>query len=335
MEIHQLHCFIAVVEEGGFNRACTRLLMTQPAISYQIKQLETELSVRLFTRRPRGISITDAGRTLYHHVQEIFEAVRQAEHSIERLQNGVAGEIRVGTVNSVGMYLLPEVLKAMREKYPKVRPVILYRSASEILRALRSNQVDMAILANPVPDKRFRQEVVFEELTSLYCGRIHPFFKKDEVTLDDLRGTPLVALTSENPTGQMVQEHFARLSLPWEPVVSTDNVETVKKMVEIGLGVAFIPDMVMTQDIIPAKRSASRFARFTIPPLLKRRIVLMTWKRVGTTPASAALISLLRAHCSKRADRTGRHPEPVDVIVEPEAPPASTTGPRNTQKAVV
>ena len=305
MEVHQLKCFAAVVEEGGFNRACTRMLMTQPAISYQIKQLESELSTKLFTRRPRGVSITDSGRMLYHHVQEILEAVRRAEHSLERLQDGVAGEVRVGTVNSIGMYLLPEVLKSLREKYPLVRPVILYRNATEILQSLRSNLVDLAILANPAPDRRFRQEVIFEELVSLYCGRQHPFWQKQEVTLQELKQTPLIALTNENPTGHMVQEHLARLGLDWEPIVSSDNVETVKKMVEIGLGVAFLPDMVMTQDIVIGKRHASRFARFTIPPLLKRRIVLMTWKRVEMSAACTSLVALMRSDCAERMQAQG------------------------------
>src|SRR3989337_3484053 len=78
MELHQLQCFMAVIEEGGFNRATTRLHITQPALSYQIKRLEEELGVSLFHRRPRGISPTEAGRVLLQNAPDVIESVRRA-----------------------------------------------------------------------------------------------------------------------------------------------------------------------------------------------------------------------------------------------------------------
>lgn len=318
MELHQLRCFLAVAEEGGFNRASSRLRMTQPAISYQIKQLEQELGVPLFHRRPRGITPTDAGRVLFHHAREVFEMIRRTHHALERLSNGVVGEVRIGTVNSIGMYLLPEVLKEMRKKYPEARPTILYRNSSEIMEALASNQVDMAILANTAPDRRFRQETILEERVSLVCGRSHPFFERTEVRPSELKDVHFICLTEENPTGRLVRDHLARLGVTGEPVVSTDNVETVKKMVEIGLGVAFLPDMVTSQDILCGMRHAGRFARIEAPPALTRRIVLVTWKHFELSPAAAAFIALLRAECAEWRDCGGTG------SVEPRERPRTT-----------
>ncbi|MBC8425852.1 LysR family transcriptional regulator, partial [bacterium] len=91
MELRQLRCFMAVVEEGGFNRSTTRLHMTQPAISYQIKLLEADLGMPLFYRLSRGISPTEAGRGLYPHALKIEDSVPQAQQALERLSDGVAG----------------------------------------------------------------------------------------------------------------------------------------------------------------------------------------------------------------------------------------------------
>ena len=298
MEIHQLKCFIAVAEEGGFNRASSRLRMTQPAISYQVKQLEKELGQPLFYRQPRGISTTEAGRVLFHHARQLIEMVRRTRHAIDRLAGGVTGEVRIGTVNSVGMYILPDVLQDMRRKHPEARPTILYRNSYEIMEALLSNQVDMAIVANPAPDRRFSHESVLVEKVSLVCGRQHPFFGRTEVSPDELKEVNIVSLTDENPTGKIVRDYLSRIGVTGDPVVSTDNVETVKKMVEVGLGVALLPNMVTSGEVTEGLRLSGKLARIALPPpVLLREIVLVTWKQLELSPAALAFIALLREKC--------------------------------------
>lgn len=296
MELRQLQCFVAVVEEGGFNRATTRLHMTQPAISYQIKLLEADLDVPLFYRRSRGITPTEAGRILYQHAQLIQATVRKAQQALERLSDGVAGEVRIGTVNSVGVYFLPEVLHSMRIKQPSARPTVLYRNSYEITDALLANQVDLALVANPKPDRRLEMETIVEERISLVCGQGHPFYGRQSVKPTELRGQPFATLTSENPTGQIVRDYLAKLGVNVDIVVSTDNVETVREMVEAGLGVAFLPDMVTSRGTPCEGKPLGSFARVRVDPPLTRRIVLATWKQFKPTPAVSAFIDELKVH---------------------------------------
>lgn len=301
MELHQLRCFLAVVEEGGFNRATTRLHITQPALSYQIKQLEGEVGVRLFNRRPGGVSPTEAGRVLTQHATEVIEAVRRARRALDELIEGVVGEIRIGTVNSVGIYFLPQVLWSIKERYPSARPTVLYRHSNEIIQALLSDRVDLALVANPGSDRRLRQETIVEEQVSLVCGRTHPFYGRKAVRPSELKGVQFVALSIESPTGKLIQEHLARLGVSVEPVVSTDNVETVKKMVEIGLGVAFLPDMVTSPEVAcdTEEQVTGRLWRVVVGPPLTRRINLVTWKQFEKNRATAAFIEELTLHASR------------------------------------
>ncbi len=296
MELHQLNCFLAVVEEGSFNRAASRLHKTQPAISYQVKQLEAELGMPLLHRGGRRISPTAAGNVLAQHAQEIVDVVRRSRQAIASLSEGIAGELRIGTVNSVGIHFLPDVLQAMREKYPLVLPTVLYRDSPAIMDALLSNRVDLALVANPKADRRLRQERIIEERVSLVCGPSHPFFGRDAVRPSELKGEQFVSLTPENPTAELVRDFLARLGVDMHPVVSTDNVETVKKMVEIGLGVAFLPDMVTSQDITCAGEPMGRLARVEVGPPLSRSIVLVSWKKVERPPAVIAFEEELRKH---------------------------------------
>jgi len=294
VELHQLRCFLAVIEEGGFNRATTRLHITQPALSYQIKQLEQEIGTRLFNRRPGGVTPTEAGRMLAHHAREVMETVRKATSALQELAEGVVGEIRIGTVNSVGIYFLPKVLWSIREKYPSVKPTVLYRHSSEIMEALLANRIDLALIANPGADRRLNQETIIQERVSLVCGRSHSFFERDAIRPSELKGLQFVSLSSQSPTGRLIRDFLARLGVSVEPVVSTDNVETVKKMVEIGLGVAFLPDMVTRSEIACAGGSEGRLTRIEVGPPITRKISLVTWKHSEMSKAAEAFIEELR-----------------------------------------
>jgi DNA-binding transcriptional LysR family regulator len=301
MELHQLRCFVAVAEEGGFNSASSRLHITQPAISYQIKQLENELGQTLFVRGSRRVSMTQAGR--------------------------VPGEVRIGTVNSVGMYLLPSVLAKMRARYPETRPTILYRTYQEIMEAFLSNKVDMAIVANPTPDRRLRQETVLIDKVSLVCGRTHPFFGRTQVTPADLKGVNIVSLTDESPTGRQVRNYLDHIGVGEDPVVSTDNVETVKRMVQVGLGVALLPNMVTSESVACDLRLAGKLARIEVPPpALQREIVLVTWKRRELSLAATAFTDLLREGCADWVDcKESPRTKPNETDLE-ESNPVEATG---------
>src|SRR5512147_578460 len=156
VELHQLQCFIAVLEEGGFKRATARLGITQPALSYQIRRLEEELGVQVFHRGKGGISPTEAGRALLDHAHHVISAVREAHRAVRELSGGVSGEIRIGTIKCVGTYFLPHVLCGVRARHPQVRPKLLYRDSDELLEALSAQRLDVALAVEPKPDSRFK-----------------------------------------------------------------------------------------------------------------------------------------------------------------------------------
>jgi DNA-binding transcriptional LysR family regulator len=290
--LNRLHCFEVVVEESGFKRASSRLHITQPALSYQMKHLEEELGAQLFHRRPGGVSLTDAGRLLYSHVQRVSSAVREAERAIKELP--AVGEIRIGTVNSIGTYFVPQVLATMRERYAGTRPVLYRARSDEFIEALLANQVDLAILADPRVDKRLRYETLFEERVSLVSGRGHPFFGCAAISREQLARAQFVGLSQQTPTGLLIRRHLDHLGIEVEPAVSTEDVETVKRMVEMGLGVAFLPDMVTERDLVTKSNPEGRLFRSRVDPALTRHVQLVTWSEVPASRAVAAFVEEVR-----------------------------------------
>ena len=295
MELHQLKCFHAVVEEGGFKRATARLHVTQPALSYQVKQLEQELNTRLFDRRPGGVSLTEAGRVLMQHAQLVFESVRHAESAVHELGDGVVGEIRIGVVNTVGLYFLPQVLGAMRTSYPEALPTLLCRrDSNQILDELLHNRLDLAIVADPRPDRRMAYETLVEEPFWLVCGRKHPLFGRSRVSSSELKGLQFVSISPELPTGTLIQQYLGHAGINVRSIVISDNLELVKKMVELGLGVALLPNMILG-DIIGAKRKSEiRLWRSAIDPPLSRRISLVTWRHCNKSRAVSTFVEIVR-----------------------------------------
>jgi DNA-binding transcriptional LysR family regulator len=285
----RLRCFEVVVEEGGFKRATARLHITQTALSYQMKHLEHELGAQLFHRRPGGVSLTDAGRLLFMHVQRVSAAVKLAQRAIKDLP--AQGAVRIGTVTSIGTYFLPQLLSSVRKQCGAARP-ILYRVADESIEALLQNHVDVAILADPKVDRRLHYETLFEERVSLVAGRAHPFFGAPTIRPEQLKGS------TETPTGMLIRRYLERLGVSVEPVVSTENVETVKRLVEIGMGVAFLPDMATERDAVTDANPGGRLSRSLVKPTLTRRIVLVTWNEPPLSEAGTAFVDEVRRQSS-------------------------------------
>jgi DNA-binding transcriptional LysR family regulator len=288
LELRQLKYFLTVVRQNGFVSAAAILPVKHQTLLGQIRKLEKELDQTLFHRGAGGLRLTEAGRFFIEYAQEVLNAAERAHRAMDNLKKGqVSGELRIGTLDSVGIYFLPHILRNMREKYPELRPTVLYRSSEEILQALLSDRIDVALLDNPRPDRHLHLETIIEEQVSLVCGRMHPLFSKKLIQPKDIEGLRVISLSDDTATGRLVRDYLSRLGVRVTPVASTNCVQTAKKMVEVGLGVTFLPDMFTSPDVNCKGKSLGRLARIKLDPTCNRRIVLMTWKRSGTSRSTA------------------------------------------------
>ena len=155
LSLDQLHTFSHVVELGSFSAAARRLNLTQPAVSLQIKHLESRLGVRLIERIGRRAQPTAAGRDLIGHVQRIDEAVTGALNAAAYHRDGGTGRLRLGTGATACIYLLPPVLRALRQKFPSLEIVVSTGNTPDILQSLEDNAIDLALVTLPVPGRNF------------------------------------------------------------------------------------------------------------------------------------------------------------------------------------
>jgi DNA-binding transcriptional LysR family regulator len=321
MELHQLQCFIAVLEEGGFKRATARLGITQPALSYQVKRLEEELGVQVFRRGPGGITPTEAGRVLLEHAHQVIATVREAHQAVRELSGGVTGEIRIGAIKCVGQYFLPFVLQEIRVKYPMVRTKLLYRESDELLESLLANKLDVAIVVEPPPDPRLAQQSVFDEKISLVSGRGHPFYGRRSVDMSELKDVAFVSLSAQTAAGALIRRWLDRLGIAIVASLATDNIETVKRMVEAGMGVAFLPDMATNDDVEGDK--PGRLSRSAIEPTLSLPLSVVTWRDAHH---SLALDAFVEGVCRIGRQWDPTRGQPVDAPPLLDLPDADDAG---------
>jgi DNA-binding transcriptional LysR family regulator len=178
----------------------------------------------------------------------------------------------------IGTYFLPLVLWEMRAKHPLVRPSILYRNSDDLLDGLLANKLDVVVVADPPPDDRLEYRLLFEERISLVSGPGHPMFGRPRVSAAELKGIELVALAPQTTTGGIILDYLATQGIAPAPALTTDNVETVKRLVEAGMGVALMPDMVTDGDVGDGDGAPGRLWRSATDPALGMEISIVTWK---------------------------------------------------------
>src|SRR5436309_3217988 len=163
LNLDHLAAFAAVVEHGSVSAAAAHLNLSQPAVSVQIGQLERRLGSSLFERVGRRIELTATGRKLLPHLRRIDEAVAAALHSMADHAQGVAGEVRIGTGATACIYLLPPLLRRLRDRFPRLEIVVRTGNTADILSALEENTLDVGLVTMPAPGRALASEPLVED----------------------------------------------------------------------------------------------------------------------------------------------------------------------------
>lgn len=193
MEIKDMRAFYAIVEEGNISHAAQRLDIAQPALSRQMKRLETALGVQLFERGSRRIRLTDAGRVMYSRVEHILGMVDGTVREITEIGSGVAGSIRLGTITTSGAMLLPELISEFHSRYPNVTYQIWEAEGARILELLDNRVIEVGITRTQVDSKVYESIVLPNEPLVLIMNREHEIgTDPDKVLLEELKDVPVI-----------------------------------------------------------------------------------------------------------------------------------------------
>lgn len=243
MELRHLRYFVAVAEELHFGRAAERLRMAQPPLSQQIKRLEEELGVELLRRTKRRVELTEAGEAFLREASLALSQVDVAAEAARRADRGETGTLSVGFVGSAAYEVLPEILKAFRERYPEVEVGLEELTTAQQVRALGEGRIEVGFVRPPVGEDGLEVETVLREPLVAVLPSDHPLSGQEDVSLGALAEEPFVMTPRRLGPSFYDRIVGACREAGFSPRVVQEAIQmqTIIGMVAAGIGVALVP----------------------------------------------------------------------------------------------
>jgi DNA-binding transcriptional LysR family regulator len=235
-----LRTFVEVVGHGSFSAAAQRLSLTQPAVSQHIRALERRFGVRLVERVRKRARATTAGEELLKHARQIEAVFDRTVAALAAHRNEVVGRVRLGTGATACIYLLPPILRRLRQRFPRLEIAVKTGNTPDILRALDENALDLALVTLPAPGRNF-------DVTPIRDDELVAIFPRDGARLPAaaspafLSERPVVLYETGGNARRVIDDWFVRAGLSLQPVMELGSVEAIKRLVAAGLGCAVLP----------------------------------------------------------------------------------------------
>jgi DNA-binding transcriptional LysR family regulator len=303
MQIETLKVFCDLVESRSFSQAAIRNFVTQSAVSQQIKSLESRFDTALLVRDGRSVSTTEAGRILHEAAREILDRYSTMKLEMKSVGQEMAGTVRVATVYSVGLYELSRVTKTFLKTYPKVNLHIEYSRANRVYEDCIRGAVDLGIVTYPKARKGIEILPLPSDRLILICSADHPLARHRQVNIRRLDGEPFVAFEKDIPSRHAIDQIFHEHRVKVQVVMEFDNIETIKRSVEIGAGVSIVPLLSVQREVQSGALVQLHFSQQNFV----RPLGGIVKNRNSLSPAARKFVDLLQ-HPHSEAKRSRSRP---------------------------
>jgi DNA-binding transcriptional LysR family regulator len=236
----QIQAFLTVAERRSVSAAAEVLYVTQPALTTRIKNLERELGVELFVRHGRGMRLTAAGRAFRPHAQRALESLAAGRELLRELREGRVGELLLGAAPAISTYVLPLVLTRFQATFPNVHLIVRTGHSEEVLELVLRGQVQIG-LVRELPHPAVTSTPLYEDEIVLVVDPGHRFAAASSIAVDELADERLILFDRTSSYFVLTSAFFREAGVVPRGVMELDNVDATKKMVEHGLGIAFLP----------------------------------------------------------------------------------------------
>jgi DNA-binding transcriptional LysR family regulator len=249
MQIESLKVFCDLAETESFTKAAQINNVTQSAVSQQISALERLFKSLLIERSKKKFRLTREGQVLYDYSKQIIQTYESLHSKLQELKDIISGTIRVATIYSIGLHDLPPYVKKFMKSYPTVNIHVEYRRANQVYDDVFSNVVDLGLIAYPVKDSKLEIIPLRKEPLVLICHPQHPFTQQKSIKLKALAGQKIIGFEPDIPTRKALDKILKEHHVEVKHVMEFDNVETVKRAVEIDAGISIVPLGTVIQEI--------------------------------------------------------------------------------------
>lgn len=267
MHIETLKVFCDLVDLQSFSLAAERNFITQSAVSQQVRTLEDKFDRRLVerVRGRRDVKLTAAGEVFYRESKTVLDAYERLQESIRGVVGTIGGTVKVATVYSVGLHELPAKVGEFMSKFPAARIDLEYSRTTRVVRDVLSGSVELGVIAFPEQRRGIDIAHMPQNKLVLICPPGHALAKKESVKVKELNGLDFVLFERDTPTRKATDRILKERGVDVKKAAEFDNIETIKRAVEVGFGFAIVPE--------PAVVEERRSGRLAVVPMAEKEWV--------------------------------------------------------------
>lgn len=289
MHVENFKIFSDLVESESFSRAAKLNGITQSAVSQQLRAMEKHFNILIVDRSQKQFRLTREGQKLYESAKEILYLYDKLNSELQEMKKVISGTIHISTVYSIGLHELPPYVKVFLAKFPEVNIRVEYRRANMVYEDILTNSIDLGLVAYPQKHKQLEVLPFHDDVLVLVVSPEHPLASKKSVDLEEIANQKFIGFEPDIPTRKATDQIFREANLECDPVMEFDNVETVKRAVEINAGIAILPQTTVVREEAQGLLKVIKFKS----TVYKRPLALIHRKGRVLTPAMKKLIDLL------------------------------------------
>jgi DNA-binding transcriptional LysR family regulator len=298
MADRRLQVFHTVARLLSFTKAAEALHMTQPAVTFQIRQLEEYFNTRLFDRSHNRISLTAAGETVYGYSERIIGMYNEMENEVRKLTGDVVGLLMIGASTTIAEYVLPGLLGEFQSRFPQVKLRLNVSNSVGIVQMVENNEIDIGIVESPVTNKNLTVEVCWHDKLVLICPPKHALAGRDKVHVTELADYPFLCREEGSGTREVISQYLGESGMKLSDtnlLFEFGSPESVKSAVEAGLGLSIISQSTLTKEL-----KLNTLAAVELDPPLERPFSLVYQRQKYRLRAMEEFLEFAHEHCEKR-----------------------------------
>lgn len=294
----QLRMLVALVDEGSVQKAAERVFRTAPAVSMALRKLELELGGSLFDRsHPGDYGLTPAGEVLVRYARRLVALHDEALAAVAETRNGQRGTLRIGTNESISLYLLPQLTQMFRQLYPEVKLEVTCDHSDALLSALRRHRLDVALVACCRSDQDLERDPIMKDELVVIMSPKHPLASKADLHIQELGSQSIIIEGDSSSLHGTVVEAFRRFHTPLNVQVESGAIEAIKRMVEHNVGIGIVPRMCVREE-----EQAGKLVLRTIQEFREERILWVVRRRDGPqSPASKVFVEVIKSAAQEKS----------------------------------
>jgi DNA-binding transcriptional LysR family regulator len=299
--LRQLHGFRMVAEAGSFTRAAQRLKIAQPALSLLIRDLESELSVRLFDRTTRRVELTAAGREFLRSVDKLIADLEHAVRGAREWNDAKRGRAVIAAPPFLAATTVPSAIADYKRSHPGVDVRLIDAQTNVIVEKVRSGEADLGIGTFSKSEEGIRREILFEDALMAFASPRLALVRAPRMSWTELRNGPLIALTEESEIRQLTNKAFENIGLPIRPAYEVSHITTAVMLVEAGLGVSVLPAYAWG-----FARSFDIVSKPLVEPTVNREVVIIRSDARSLSPPAEKFTHFIRKRVRSALPRNMR-----------------------------